>query len=212
MTKIRTLEELQQILDDDLIWRKKELITIKSLIVGSSEAVNSCYIRSGITLLYAHWEGFIKNAGSAYLTYVSSQRLKYAEIATNFVAIATKKLLNDARESNKSSIYTQVVDFLVTGLDEKCRFPTEIETKSNLSSSVLKEIIHSLGLDYSYYATKEHLIDETMLASRNSIAHGRYLLIDKDTFVETHQTIIGLLTLFSNQISNAASMKVYRRT
>lgn len=84
--------------------------------------------------------------------------------------------------------------------------------KSNLSSEVLREIAYILGLDYKEYETKAKLIDETLLKNRNEVAHGKYLLIDVEQFVELHKTIIDLLDLFSNQISNAASTQAYKRT
>jgi hypothetical protein len=57
MAKIRTIEQLQELLDDELAWRKKELAVIKSLVTArsSSEEIVNCHIRSGIALAYAHW-------------------------------------------------------------------------------------------------------------------------------------------------------------
>jgi hypothetical protein len=213
MTKIRTIEELQQVLDTEMIWRKRELTLVKSLITeksSSSEAINF-HIRSGIALLYAHWEGFIKAAGAAYLTYIASQRLTYLDLANNFVAVAARKLLNDVKDSNKIVAYTKVVERFTSGLHERCNLPTEIETRSNLSTEVLKDIIYTLGFDYGEYEINAKLIDETLLKTRNSIAHGQYLTIDIDEFIGLHKDIIGLMELFSNQISNAASMRAYKR-
>ena len=213
MAKIRTIEQIQELLDDELAWRKKELAVIKSLVTARSSSVEiiNCHIRSGIALIYAHWEGFVKAAGTAYLTYIASQRLTYSELANNFVAIATKRLLNDARESNKMIIYAKVVELFTSGLTDRCNLPTEIETKSNLSSEVLREIIYILGLDYGEYATKAKLIDETLLKSRNHIAHGKYLVMDLEELIDLHRATINLMDLFSNQISNAASTKAYQR-
>ena len=213
MMKIRTIEQLQQHLDDDLAWRKKELTVIKSLVTtraSSAEMVN-CYIRSGIALLYAHWEGFIKAASVAYLTYVAAQRLTYSDLTNNFVAIAAKRLLNEAGLSNKVTVYAKVAEFFISGLAERCSLPTEIETKSNLSSEVLREITYTLGLDYREYEIKAKLIDEKLLKNRNEVAHGQYLLIDKELFIDLHIEIVNLLDLFSNQVSNAASTKSYIR-
>jgi len=214
MTKIRTLEQLQQHLDDELAWRKKELAVIKALVTArsSSAEIINCHIRGGIALIYAHWEGFIKAAGSAYLTYIASQRLTYLDLTNNFVAIAAKNLLSEAGLSNKVVIYTKVTEFFTSGLANRCNLPMDVETRSNLSSEVLKEIAYTLGLDYTEYATKAKLIDETLLRSRNEVAHGKHLLMDVEEFVDLHRTVINLIDLFSNQISNAASTKAYKRT
>ena len=76
---------------------------------------------------------------------------------------------------------------------------------------MLKEIVSILGLDYREYATKANLIDETLLKNRNYIAHGNYLLVDIDTFVSLHGTVIDLMSLFADQISNAVSTQTYKR-
>jgi len=213
MTKIRTLEHLQSILDNELAWRKSELEVIKSLVTArtSTEIIN-CHIRSGIALLYAHWEGFVKAAGNAYLIFITSQKLTYLDLTNNFVTIAAKRLLSEAALSNQTTIYAKVTDFFMSGLTDRCTQPMEVQTKSNLSSEVLREIVHTLGLDYREYETKAKLIDRTLLKNRNEIAHGQYLLIDVQQFLELHRTMIDLLDLFSNQVSNAASTKAYKRT
>ena len=72
--KIRTARQLRVALSAELIWRKKELATIRSLIRSKKWTTDqrNAIIRSAITVLYAHWEGFVKAAASAYLEFVSS--------------------------------------------------------------------------------------------------------------------------------------------
>ena len=76
---IRTLEQLYDKLSDELTWRKKELTSLKLLSESSGIATDRqiALLRALVALLYAHWEGFIKNASSAYIEYVSFQRLRY---------------------------------------------------------------------------------------------------------------------------------------
>ena len=96
MSNIRTLIDLNECLSTDLAWRKKELSLLKGLIETKSfdKSKRNVLIRSGITLLYAHWEGYIKCAASAYLEFVSNvarrENLKYRDLAYNFIAIAMK--------------------------------------------------------------------------------------------------------------------------
>ncbi|MFM5941942.1 MAG: MAE_28990/MAE_18760 family HEPN-like nuclease, partial [Dolichospermum sp.] len=80
---------------------------------------------------------------------------------------------------------------------------------SNLSSSVFKEIICMIGLDYSFYESKEVLMNEKLLQQRNSIAHGNYLEIDQKDYDELHTIVIGMMDTLRNQIDNAASIKQY---
>lgn len=212
MTKIRTVSQLSDQLSEEIAWRKKELIYVKTLIDKNRyKTVQSTLLRSGTAILYAHWEGFIKNAATSYVEFVARQNLKYSELTPNFLALAVKKQLDEAQGSYRAVIFTKVVDFLVTGLESNCsiQWDDAIKTKSNLNSEVLRDIMCILGLDYSLYETKEKIIDETLLRSRNEIAHGQYLLIEFNQYMELHHEIISLMDLFRDQIENAAISKAY---
>ena len=76
-------------------------------------------LRAGIALLYAHWEGFIKNAAEHYLQYVALKKLTYQELNCGFVALAMKQRLDECVVTNKSTVYTEVVKFFLEGLSER---------------------------------------------------------------------------------------------
>ena len=70
--KIRTTEELLGKLDEALSWRKKELIDYKLITErNKGSLLQKPLTRAGIALVYAHWEGFIKEASGFYLSYLS---------------------------------------------------------------------------------------------------------------------------------------------
>jgi hypothetical protein len=211
---IRTLEQLSDSLAEDLVWRKKELADLKSLIESSkaSSSKEKALLRSGITILYAHWEGFIKTAASNYLEYIAMKRLRYDELSSNFVALALKNRLSQVNETNKATIFVEAIDFIRSQLNERSTVPYKdvIQTGSNLSSSILKEITCVLGLDYSLYVTKQVLIDEKLLARRNNIAHGQYLQLDKEDYLELHSQVVTMMDTFRNQIDNCANEESYR--
>ncbi|KYC44015.1 hypothetical protein WA1_02400 [Scytonema hofmannii PCC 7110] len=209
---IRTAEQLSDKLSTDLAWRKKELSEIKSLVEAKnvSDQRHKVLLRSGICMLYSHWEGFVKLAANSYLEYVSSKKLTYKELSTNFLALAMKDKLKEAKETNKPSLYIPVCDFFVSELNQRCILPKDvISTASNLSSEILKEITYILGIDFSLYSTKSVLIDTKLLKTRNEIAHGNYSSFDKGEYIELHLEVIGMLDTFRNQIENAAIQKKY---
>ena len=214
MTTIRTKEQLSDSLSADLAWRKKELADLKSLIDGANVASSreKTLLRSGITILYAHWEGFVKTASSSYLQYVAMQRLKYSELSNNFVALALKTKLAEADETNRAVIFTEAIAFIRSKLDERSSVPYKdvIKTGANLSSNVFRDISYVLGLDYSFYETKQNLIDEKLLFKRNNIAHGEYLQVEKDDYLELHSQVIGMMDTFRNQIENCATCESYK--
>jgi MAE_28990/MAE_18760-like HEPN len=210
---IRTQEQLSDKLAEDLVWRKKELAAVKALIEDKSfsNSKHNALLRSGIALLYAHWEGFVKTAASSYLEYVSMQRLCYNELSSNFVALALKSKLKEAAESKKATVFTEAIDFLRLQLDKRSslQYKDVIQTGSNLNSSIFKDILCTLGIDGSTYATKQVVIDEKLLARRNRIAHGEYLLLDREAYVELHSQVIEMMQLFHDQIENCATLKSY---
>jgi len=214
MSKVRTLEDLSNRLNDDLTWRKRELSKLKAMIETERSDMerSRVLLRSGLTLLYAHWEGFIKEAGSLYLEYVAMQRLNYDQLTSNFLALAFKKRLAEVNETHKATIYTTSLDFIRFQLSQRSQIPYKegIRTGSNLSSEVLKEIICILGLEYDFYETKQKLIDTKLLAKRNQIAHGEYLDLDVEDYAALQKQIITMIDHFKAQIENNASQEKYK--
>ncbi len=212
---IRTLEDLSDKLAQDLAWRKRELAEIKSLVEAKkdvSDQRHKVLVRSAVCILYSHWECFVKLAANAYVEYVRLKKLTYQDISTNFLALAMKEKLKEAKETNKPSLYIPVCQFLISELNERCSLPKDpISTASNLNSEILKEIADILGIDFSPYLTKSKLIDEKLLKTRNKIAHGEYSGVDRNEYIELHQETINLLDLFKNQIENAAIEERFKR-
>jgi MAE_28990/MAE_18760-like HEPN len=208
---INTSEEFSNFLDSEIVWRKKELALLKSMVsLYNSKPQQDAVVRGAIALLYAHWEGFIKNSACGYIGYLSLRRLSYKYLTSNFIAIRLKPLLGDVTSFNKYSKRKEIVDFIQLGLSEYCVLPADvINTQSNLSSGVFKEIVTMLGLDYSPYETKEKLIDEKLVHNRNNIAHGRYLTMQMQDYFELETEILLLMDVFKDQISNAAALKSY---
>jgi hypothetical protein len=210
--KIKDIEQLRKKLDEELGWRKIELSALKAMIDLKSleSGRRKVLLRSGVTMLYAHWEGFVKVSGNNYIEFVAMQRLPYNQLANNFIALAMKDQLDEAEDTKKATIYNKVAEFFMTRLTERSVIKYEFRiATSNLSASVFKEIICMIGLDYSFYESKEVLMNEKLLQKRNSIAHGNYLEIDQKDYDELHTIVIGMMDTLRNQIDNAASIKQY---
>ena len=172
---IRTFDELSDSLSSELAWRKKELSDLKFFIEqnATSRLRKQVLSRSGVTLLYAHWEGFVKLCGSHYLEYIAMQRHKNNELKENLLTLSMRNYVNFSDNSKKSSEYGKITEFFMNNMDSRSSIPFKkaINTESNLSSKVFKEIIWCLGIDYSIYETKEKFIDSRLLGRRNHIAH-----------------------------------------
>lgn len=211
--KIRTVEELSDAISKELAWRRKELTAISSNVKTSRDFAKNTALRAGVALLYAHWEGFIKNAAQFYLIYVSSKKLKYNVLKANFVAIAMKEKVKQFEESNKSTIHTEVVNFILEQSTETSVIPTDkiIRTGSNLKSDIFIEIMATLGLDCKPYELNFNLIDLELLSRRNSIAHGEALDITESDFELLYNEVTSMINIFEAQIINAAVLQEYLR-
>lgn len=212
--KIRTIYELQDAIDSEMAWRKHELSTVRSNVSNARKFAKDTAIRAGIALLYAHWEGTIKNIATYYLEYVSVLGLSYGQLKTNFLAVALKYNLQSFGESNKTTIHTTIVNKVINSHDVKFKIPVEgiIKTNSNLNSEIFIEIMATIGLECKEYESSYKLIDTVLLQKRNMIAHGERLEaldLDETRYYEIHDKIFGLMQLFSNQVSNAAIQKQY---
>ena len=214
MAQIRSLSDLQNEMAAEFAWRKKELHQLK-VTVSANEKMHTrdLYIRAAITLLYAHWEGFIKRVGSAYLEFVARQGLRNNELPSQFLALIVGQLVRKAMATSKLQPSLDVVDFFLSqaNLQSKLNWKSAIRTKSNLNAALFQEIVLSLGLDYSRFATKEKLIDEKLLRNRNSIAHGQFLLVNFKEYMDLHEEILGIMQDFYNQVENSAFTGAYRR-
>lgn len=212
--KIRTLEELQDAIDKEMAWRKRELTAVKANISGARNFAKETALRSGVTLLYAHWEGAVKNIAYYYLSYVSSLKLPYEKLTFNFFAISLRSEVDKFSTTSKASQQTKIVCDILGRVQEQSSIPTEgvIRTNSNLNSDLFKEILHTVGFEVTEYESYFKLIDEVLLNMRNKIAHGEQLTaisLDEERYVEIHDKIFMLINRFSDELSNAAILKKY---
>jgi hypothetical protein len=212
MSKIRTIDQLQTILDGDFSWRLKEIATLKIVVRSSDNLSRSTAVRASIPLLYGHWEGFIKNSSTHYLDYVNGQSLTYRELKSCFIVFGVKRKINDLVSSKNSSVSIATLEFLRDELDERAKLKIEsaIRTESNLSSKVFANIAKSIGINTQGYESRYHLIDESLLNRRNHIAHGEYLDVDSEGFRKLADEILYLLRLYKTDIENAVSLKEYK--
>ena len=217
---IKELTKLGKKIDNELSWRKKELTSIKVDVESSKtkeKSEESRAIRSGIILLYAHWEGAIKAIAEYYLIYVSGLNLKYGELKSNFLAIAMKRSLIEFQDTKKASVHNKFIDDIYAKKNEVSRIPCNkiIKTDSNLKMETFREITATIGIDDSKYMLKKMIIDNRLLGNRNKIAHGaRIDSLDGIScvadYIEMHTMVVELIDKFAEDIKNAAINAEYK--
>ncbi|RYY48717.1 MAG: hypothetical protein EOO06_09395 [Chitinophagaceae bacterium] len=210
--KIRTKEELADLIDKDLAWRKKELSALQASVLSSNDKVLPTSLRCAVVMLYAHWEGFVKNATSYYINYVRYQKLNLNQLNNNFLAFSLKGKLNEFASTGKATIQVEFIEYILTKLNERARFSENDAIKtSNLNSGVLKEMFASIGIDSTPYELKANLIDSQLLNYRNTIAHGNFLPVDKAEYQLLHGEVFTMLEQVRTDVSNAAVLELFKK-
>lgn len=123
-----------------------------------------------------------------------------------------KKHLSEMIKSRQATVNIAAVDFFRGCTDDRANISLSnaINTKSNLKSEVFEDIALSLGIELAPYTAYFNLIDESLLARRNAIAHGEYLDLTPDAFRSLADEVIKLLRQYKNDVENCASTKAYR--
>ena len=212
---IKSSERFFDIISEDLVWRKKELTSIRSRVdLAKNKQLQDFEIRAGILLLYAHWEGFTKYSTDCYLNYVKNKKLKYNELSNNLLALSLKSYIHELNTNFQHKLHADFLNFIENGLDDRAKWNLEsaIDTKSNLNSEVLENILSVIGIPKIYFELKFKLLDEQLLKNRNSIAHGNYLLIDKKEYFNIHKEIFTLINVLFNELTNLVTMEKYKKS
>ena len=212
MAKLRTLTQLQEELDAEMAWRIKEVATFKQ-VARINSTNRKVFLRTGVALVYAHWEGFIKASSVKYLDFVNNQNHAYRELKSCFAVLGLKGKLTLLVESRQSKSNIEAFDFVLDEINNTARMgmANAIDTESNLTSRVFVNIASSIDIATAKYETKFNLIDESLVRRRNKIAHGEYLDLEMDDFSALADDVLQLMRDYKVDLQNAASMETYKR-
>lgn len=132
--KIRSLYELEEALDNDLAWRKREFSLITGMVEKANGPKKDTLLRAAITLMYSHWEGHIKKSAEIYLTYLNGLGHKYLDMKDNFGHLSLRDKFEQGFSIKKYTSQKEVFDYIQSGLN--CSFKVNcekiIDTESNL--------------------------------------------------------------------------------
>lgn len=211
--KIKSASQLLDHLDTDMAWRLKEVSELRSAVSSARGKNVDVHVRAGIAMLYAHWEGFVKGAANAYIAYLSHRGDRNRDLQDCFVALGMKSLIGQMAASGRASTSVAAVAFFRNEQDQRIKLANAtVSSDSNLNSAVFKNIAEWVGIGWEQYSTRFQLVDETLLATRNGIAHGEYLQIDAARFHSVVDEILEMLRWFKTDIENAVSRQSFLRT
>ncbi len=220
-------DNFENILLEDLAWRKKE---ITELYLIASDNKNEVLFKSLILILYAHWEGYIKHSSKLYIKYISEEKVNICDLTYNFKALALKNNITRVINSQDNLTLGNELKFMEkyelmqyknfkVKIDISDEFDKSIiNTKDNLNPGVFKNILDILGLKYlEPFESREKYIDKNLLGNRNAIGHGsKFDSDDKNDFklcIEDlsllKQFILEVLDFYTNMMFEYIENKFY---
>lgn len=113
---IRLIDKLGELLARESQRRKKELVSLK---IGENQKCNKASAsRTAFVFAYAHWEGFVKNAARAYLSFATFKSKQLSSCITPFIALACRSELAKASQATaKIQPHIDIVELLTIQLN-----------------------------------------------------------------------------------------------
>lgn len=215
---MRTVADLQAALEDERGWRIRDISNLRRKLLpnplprGRVGEDVLALLRPCVAMLYAHWEGFVKRAASAYLHFVSSQALTHDELSPVFLAMAARKHIYERGFAGAAGDRA-IVQFMLENGSVRSYLPYKnvVQTRDNLWFEVFQEIFDSLGLSWRPYELRAKLIDTKLVNKRNAIAHGQYIDIDPEDVAELFDFVADVMDRINDQLLAAAREGAYRR-
>lgn len=212
--KPRRVEELIDFMDNSTQRRKRELVTLRSTLTGGREHEVPLACRSAIVFCYAHWEGFVKDAAQAYVSYVNHIGPPVSGLIPGFQALACKtRVLLAAAATKRIAPHIDVVALFTQEFGQRVSIDAvkAIDTESNLTWEVFQNICLSIGVDVAVrWATYSKFMNE-LFANRCAIAHGGLDLFAVAYANEAILQVVDFLEWFKADVENAALNELFRQ-
>ncbi len=174
----------------DLDWRETEIASMRLLLLSDSVSVtqNTVLLRAAWALLYAHYEGFSKNALTTFFDAAQGSGVRCSALPSPTKIHALGDALRRLRHLPNPDFLENIESFSSSHLDKTPEFP-EVDTKSNLWPNVLVELMEIA--DLSPAKVQEHQVKlTTLVARRNGIAHGENNMIPEFAYYKSYEDVV----------------------
>ena len=174
----------------DLDWRETEIASMRLLLLSNSvsPAQNTVLLRAAWALLYAHYEGFCKNALTTYYDAAQRSGVKCTTLPSAMKIHALGDTLRLLRNLPNPDFLREIESFSNSHLNQTPQFP-DVDTRSNLWPNVLVELMETA--DLSPAKVQEHQAKlTTLVARRNGIAHGENNMIPEFAYYKSYEDAV----------------------
>ncbi len=210
--KPRTALQLQEALDAEFAWRQIEIHALREAAQGLVGQNKRTILRASVPILYAHWEGFVKESICLYVRYISSLGLRFGRVKQCFRGLAALEHVRTMETVRKKIFVSSILLAKIYSIEEetvRISIDSYIGRVGNLDFSLFEQLISFVGIDTNKYVPRKQLIDEKLLRSRNEIAHGEYLELDVDGLIELSKEVLLVIRWVKTDIENALVTQAY---
>lgn len=203
------LEEIAANLDK----RRLEITNLRRVLLNYvGKPLESTAVRMAIPLLYANWEGYVKELCQLYLEYIENSGIHIRELRADLLGYlwttALKPLTGGLNFDRKKA----VAELALNRMEDPVRFEDSertINTKSNLNFDVLMDIAAHLCLDDAALVPWKHHLN-ALVHLRNNIAHGSVpSSLNYDIFEEHASWLINLMAEFEDILIRALEGRTF---
>lgn len=198
------------IISQDLDWREREIAAMRVLLSGPglTDSQRAALLRAGWAMLYAHYEGFIKNTLTVFYDEAAKTAGKCEHLPSNTKVFALRDALRALRNLPCDDMLSRVENFQSEHLASNPQFP-DVDTKSNLWPDVLIDLLKTADLNTSI-AEKNEAKLRTLVSRRNSIAHGEKSFINEVSYFRGfEEAVYEVLYDVALQVDNRLSRPPY---
>lgn len=204
--KVRTKEALFDLISEDLGWRRVELSVFHKQVLRADAAAQSALLRASVALLYAHWEGFVKNSCHWYYCYLASRKQTIQSLRPELAGVALRPQMQASTDSKKPHLHADLVRTIRERATERAKIPTtrdSVRTNSNLSFEVLQDVLTAVGCSADSLEPSRDLINEELVAVRNRIVHGENEFMRLSEWEDLRSEVLMLMEQVGDQIISA---------
>ena len=222
---MKDLSEFRADIEESFTWRQEEYRIIKNTIKEDNKIPITKML---IAILYAHYEGFFKDAFEIYINFINSTGLELNKFNNSLITASLDREYSSFEDLNRlcrelttdppkenylnrfhrrfelTKIFSSRYLNKIIKIDDKI-----IDTKSNLTYVVLQENLYVLGLEYDLFSEKKDKINK-LVHLRNSIAHGSQKELIEFNDLEMLETeILGIINTFITYLYKFCEDKEY---
>lgn len=216
-------DTLQRKLYRNSSYRKREISNLTMQIQATDGEIKQALLRAAFTLVYAHFEGFSKEAIRLFLKHINSQQIPIYHLDYYLQTLYHTKKIIDIKQSNRKTKFNELTTAILVENNNLFRVEERdkdiVSTDSNLRFDIIEELLFIIGVKTEQFilisdnqtsiATKEEFINRNFIDTRNKIAHGENTEVTLIHFEEVKSFVVTFIDTLAEYIIDVSKNKLY---